>query len=64
MEVLHLDTGTWSFAAPMTVRRCNFKALVVQQHLWAIGGYSNIDQRTPLIERYDFSLDVWQCIGI
>lgn len=58
-EVFDFTTNLWTEIAPMKERRSSFQAFVFRGEIWVLGGYSDIDNRTTIIEKYDPKTNKW-----
>ncbi|XP_025017833.1 kelch-like protein 10 isoform X2 [Tetranychus urticae] len=55
---LDLTTWTWSEIAPMKEKRAFHTSAIIDNHIYAIGGYNGA-RRTDSVERYDIEQNQW-----
>jgi N-acetylneuraminic acid mutarotase len=58
-EVFDFSTNTWSAIAPMKERRCSFQAFEYRKELWVLGGYTDVNTRSTVIEKYNPQTNSW-----
>ena len=56
-------TNAWEAVAQMATARCNFAVAVLDDKLYAEGGYNLDDGNLSSVERYDPALDVWEAVA-
>lgn len=62
VEIYDPALGDWSAAPPMSVRRAQFKLLVVNGELYAVGGDDAMTNKTT-IEKFDRRLQAWSIVA-
>ena len=54
---------TWKKISSMFEKRSSHSAFVYKDHIWVLGGYTDLNQRSTLIEKYAPSTDTWHKIS-
>jgi N-acetylneuraminic acid mutarotase len=58
-EVFDFATQEWKPIAPMFERRCSSIAFVYKGEIWLLGGYTDKNVRSPIVEKYNPATDTW-----
>lgn len=58
-EVFDFASKSWSEIASMKERRCSFQAMVYKDEIWVLGGYTDINTRSTIIEKYNPKTNTW-----
>lgn len=58
-ELFDFQTNTWTEIASMKERRCSFQAFVFKDEIWVLGGYTDVDTRSTIIEKYNPKTNKW-----
>lgn len=58
-QYFDLATNKWTSVASMKERRCSFQAFVYNGEIWALGGYTDVNTRSTIIEKYNPSTNTW-----
>lgn len=58
-EYFDFNTKTWTPIASMKERRCSFQTFVYKGEIWVLGGYTDVNTRSTIIEKYNPGTNTW-----